>query len=576
MAAAALPAAALDGRPGERAAVCEAGSGVSVVVDFRELGGGTQTVCDADGAGKSAATLITENGYALTYVQSPAGLRLPGQRQAGDDPCVNTPPSTAYWGLYWSNGTSGSWTYASLGRASSLNDPGRRVGGLRLAGRLAGAAGGRPARRRLASPTPPSFGLSEPRGSPTAGTTPTTSPTKSPSKTPTKTASSTPTKSSGGTPTSGGGSQPGVAGRPRPTQSRAGGRPAAPTSAASSRGEREDRVGRADASRRRQRRPLATSETSEATDQTSPASSEAGDPAADGGSVPLPLVLAIMAVLGAAVAGIVVMRGGERREAPDLRAAPEPVSRLPRDLHPVAWWLWALGLAAGSSMTTNPLTLLLLMTVAALVVAARRSDHAWSGSFRLYVGLAIVIVIMRVVFRLVFGGVEGAGAARPAGDPAARLGRGHPVARPVTQQSLLAGLYDGLRLAAIVICVGAANSLANPKRLLKSVPPALYEIGTALVVAVTVFPQLADSVRRVRRRPGAARRHRRPGRSPAPLPGAGAGGRPGALARPGGRHGRSRLRPGAGAATAASAAAPVPCSSSGCSASASAPTPSST
>ena len=49
-----------------------------------------------------------------------------------------------------------------------------------------------------------------------------------------------------------------------------------------------------------------------------------------------------------------------------------------------------------------------------------------------------------------------------------------------------------------MICVGAANSLANPKRLLRSVPPALYEIGTALVVAVTVLPQFADSVRRVR------------------------------------------------------------------------------
>ena len=28
--------------------------------------------------------------------------------------------------------------------------------------------------------------------------------------------------------------------------------------------------------------------------------------------------------------------------------------RLPRDLHPVAWWLWALGLAAAASLTTNP------------------------------------------------------------------------------------------------------------------------------------------------------------------------------------------------------------------------------
>ena len=68
----------------------------------------------------------------------------------------------------------------------------------------------------------------------------------------------------------------------------------------------------------------------------------------------------------------------------------------------------------------------------------------------------------------------------------------------VTQESLLFGLYDGLRLATIVICVGAANALANPKRLLRSVPPALYEIGSALVVAITVLPHLADSFRRVR------------------------------------------------------------------------------
>ena len=69
---------------------------------------------------------------------------------------------------------------------------------------------------------------------------------------------------------------------------------------------------------------------------------------------------------------------------------------------------------------------------------------------------------------------------------------------PVTRESVLAGLYDGLRLGTIVICVGAANALANPKRLLRSVPAALHEVGTALVVAVTVLPQLVDSARRVR------------------------------------------------------------------------------
>jgi energy-coupling factor transport system permease protein len=175
------------------------------------------------------------------------------------------------------------------------------------------------------------------------------------------------------------------------------------------------------------------------------------------------------------------------------------VTRLPRDLHPVAWWLWALGLAAAASLTTNPLILLLLIGVAAVVVAVRRSDHAWSDSFRLYVMLGVVLVVVRVLFRLVFGGVDGGRVLLDLPEvPLPDWVAGVRLLGPVTQQALLAGLYDGLRLAAIVICVGAANSLANPKRLLKSVPPALYEIGTALVVAVTVFPQLADSVRRVR------------------------------------------------------------------------------
>jgi hypothetical protein len=31
------------------------------------------------------------------------------------DPCVNTPPADAYWSLWWSDGTSDSWTYAATG-----------------------------------------------------------------------------------------------------------------------------------------------------------------------------------------------------------------------------------------------------------------------------------------------------------------------------------------------------------------------------------------------------------------------------------------------------------------------------
>ncbi len=174
-------------------------------------------------------------------------------------------------------------------------------------------------------------------------------------------------------------------------------------------------------------------------------------------------------------------------------------ARLPRDLHPVAWWLWALGLAAAASFTTNPYVLLLLIGVACLTVAARRSAQPWADSFRLYLWLGVAIVVIRVLFRIVLGGGDGGRVLfRLPEIPLPHWTLGLRLLGPVTQESLLSGFYDGLRLAAIVICVGSANALANPKRLLRSVPPALYEVGSALVVAVTVLPQLVDSVRRVR------------------------------------------------------------------------------
>jgi hypothetical protein len=104
------------------AAACAGASGVTVVVDFHQLGGGVEQVCDANGAGKSAAALFSDNGFALTYVQRQPGFVCRVSGAPASDPCVNTPPTDAYWGLFWSNGTSGTWSYASQG-AGSLSVP---------------------------------------------------------------------------------------------------------------------------------------------------------------------------------------------------------------------------------------------------------------------------------------------------------------------------------------------------------------------------------------------------------------------------------------------------------------------
>ncbi|WP_026274744.1 CbiQ family ECF transporter T component [Salinispora tropica] len=174
--------------------------------------------------------------------------------------------------------------------------------------------------------------------------------------------------------------------------------------------------------------------------------------------------------------------------------------RLPRGLHPGAWWLWALGLATAASHTTNPLGLTLLVAVTALVVVQRRGHAPWALAFRMYVWLGVVIVAMRVVFRIIFGGGQGEYVLiRLPEIPLPEWAAGIRLLGPVAAEQVLGGFYDGLRLATMLICLGAANALANPKRLLKAVPGALYAVGTAVVVALSVAPQLVESVLRVRR-----------------------------------------------------------------------------
>ena len=83
------------------------------------------------------------------------------------------------------------------------------------------------------------------------------------------------------------------------------------------------------------------------------------------------------------------------------------IGTLPRDLHPAAWWTWALGLAAAASRTTNPWLLVLLVLVVCVTVLARRTDAPWAMSFRLYLVLGLVVIVLRVVFRVIFGGGYG-------------------------------------------------------------------------------------------------------------------------------------------------------------------------
>ncbi|MFE5736283.1 energy-coupling factor transporter transmembrane component T [Streptomyces celluloflavus] len=175
-------------------------------------------------------------------------------------------------------------------------------------------------------------------------------------------------------------------------------------------------------------------------------------------------------------------------------------------LHAGAWWLWALGLATAASRTTNPLLLGLLIGVAGYVVAARRTDAPWARSYGAFVKLGLLVIGIRLVFAFVLGSpVPGTHILVTLPEvPLPDWAKGVRIGGRVTAEGMVFALYDGLKLATLLICVGAANALANPARLLKSLPGALYEAGVAVVVAMTFAPNLVADVQRLR----AARRLR--------------------------------------------------------------------
>ncbi len=192
-------------------------------------------------------------------------------------------------------------------------------------------------------------------------------------------------------------------------------------------------------------------------------------------------------------------------------------SRSGGTLHPGAWWLWALGLATAATRASSPLLLLLIVTGTGLVVATRRTNDPWAGSYAVFFRIGLVVVVLRVVFWVVFAGQTTGPALFTL--PTVTLPSwmaGTRVGGPVTADALTSGLYDGLRLASVLVCLGAANALASPSRLLKSVPGALYEMGVAVVVAMTFAPQAVMHVRRVR---AAHRLRGRPDRGLRAVPG---------------------------------------------------------
>lgn len=176
-----------------------------------------------------------------------------------------------------------------------------------------------------------------------------------------------------------------------------------------------------------------------------------------------------------------------------------------RTLHPLAWWVWAAGLAVTAGRTTNPLLLLVVFAVVASVVATRRGSAPWSATLGMSIRFGVTIIVLRLVIQVVFGAKVGGHQlfALPR-VPLPSWAAGVSVGGPVTAEAVLAALYQGLQLGVILACFAAANSLASPYRLLRCLPSLLYEAGVAVTVGLAFTPEAMITVHDIR----AARRLR--------------------------------------------------------------------
>lgn len=170
--------------------------------------------------------------------------------------------------------------------------------------------------------------------------------------------------------------------------------------------------------------------------------------------------------------------------------------------NPLTWWLVGLSFALTASLSGNILVLVGIAIISMSLVKLFRGDAPWSRSIKFYLQLAATVIVLRILFRIIFNlevAPENTLLNLPGFEINLGFGSTLQLFGPISALSFYAAMTDGVRLAAIILSVGMANSLANPRKLLKATPGALYEVATAISISINLAPQLISSLTRVRR-----------------------------------------------------------------------------
>lgn len=168
-------------------------------------------------------------------------------------------------------------------------------------------------------------------------------------------------------------------------------------------------------------------------------------------------------------------------------------------LHPLTWWIWAIGLAIAVIRFDSTLFTICCVGAVAVVVFINRDNAPWGASFSWTLKVAAWILLIRTLIGVLIGvPIPGTTLFTVPIVPLPNWMPGIRIGGAVTAERLTSALTEGLLICAIIVIFGAAASLTSPHRLLRVLPTYIYEFGVSIVIATSVLPQLVTAVSRIR------------------------------------------------------------------------------
>jgi energy-coupling factor transport system permease protein len=146
------------------------------------------------------------------------------------------------------------------------------------------------------------------------------------------------------------------------------------------------------------------------------------------------------------------------------------LARPTASVHPAAWLAWSVGAGAFVLATSDPVLLAVVVASAWFVATVRGRRDATGVPFRGFLMAAVAALVLRTAL-VALGTIDAS--------------------------SIAFAALEGLRLAALLVVVGAFNAVADPFGILRLAPRRFHEPALAAALALSIAPRTALAARRV-------------------------------------------------------------------------------